>query len=61
MPKKSKRYTLTDIMPFGKHRGSDFDEIMTEDPAYMEWLYNNSVVEFNEADAFAIEEELNIA
>ena len=39
---------LDDLFNFGKHEGSQVEDIIEDDPGYIEWLVTNEVVEFDE-------------
>lgn len=58
MTNMSFKKTLTDKMPFGKYKGSFFEDILENDPSYMQWLIDKDIIDFNEADLAAIIEEL---
>jgi uncharacterized protein (DUF3820 family) len=35
------------VMPFGKHKGTPLHEIINHDPDYIEWLANNTDLDFH--------------
>lgn len=40
--------TLKDEFDFGKHDGEQVEDVIEDDPSYIEWLCTNEVVEFDE-------------
>ena len=41
---------LDDLFPFGKHEGEQVEDVIHDDPSYIEWMVTNEVFEFdNEA------------
>lgn len=39
--------TLEDLMPFGKHKGEQVEDLIDDDPSYLAWLYENDKCEFD--------------
>lgn len=39
---------LEDIFTFGKHKGCELEDVIEDDPKYIEWLVSNDVVSFSE-------------
>jgi len=39
---------LDDIFTFGKHRGEQLEDVIEDDPDYIEWLVQDRIVEFDE-------------
>lgn len=35
------------VMPFGKHKGTPLHELMVHDPGYIQWLQNNTSLDFH--------------
>lgn len=33
---------LSDVIPFGKHKGETVRKVLDEDPGYLEWLMDNT-------------------
>jgi len=38
---------LNSTMPFGVHTGEMIEDMLDDEPGYLTWLYENSVVEFD--------------
>lgn len=38
---------LEDIFKFGKHKGHQLEDVIHDDPGYIEWLVEEGVVEFD--------------
>lgn len=41
-------FTLESRFNFGKHNGEQVEDVIEDDPSYVEWLCANEVVEFDE-------------
>lgn len=39
---------LQDEFTFGKHRGQQLEDVIEDDPGYIEWCVGNDIVEFEE-------------
>lgn len=39
---------LDDIFSFGKHKGDQVEDVIEDDPSYIEWLVEETIVEFDE-------------
>lgn len=39
---------LDSAMPFGKHKGEQIEDLIEDEPRYIEWLVSEDVVEFDE-------------
>lgn len=51
---------LDDSMPFGKHKGSQIEDLVEDNPSYIRWLCENSThVEFDEAVLEALSKREN--
>jgi len=44
-------YVVGDTLTFGKHKNEDIDEVIVDDPTYVEWC-------LDEIDGFELDEEL---
>lgn len=44
------KYTmgLEDLFVFGKHKGEQLEDVITDDPSYMEWVVGEGMVQFSE-------------
>lgn len=40
--------TLEDHFTFGKHNGSQLEDVIDDDPDYIEWCCENEIVVFDE-------------
>lgn len=40
--------TLEDVFTFGKHKGNQLEDVIDDDPGYIEWCVENDVVNFDE-------------
>jgi len=40
----NKIYQLSDILPFGKHKGRTIDSVIGENVSYVRWLYNKGII-----------------
>lgn len=38
---------LDDVMPFGKYKGEQIEDLIEDHPEYLAWCFDNNVVEFN--------------
>ena len=47
---------LTDTMPFGKHKGEQIEDLIYDYPSYLSWLFEESVVVFDEEVLKILEE-----
>lgn len=50
---------LTDFMKFGKHKGTQVEDLLYDDPSYVAWLIDEEVCEFDE-HVLKLAEELKI-
>lgn len=41
-------YGLDDVFTFGKYRGNQVEDVVEDDPNYIEWLVSNDVVSFDD-------------
>jgi len=41
-------YDMDDLMPFGKYKGTEIEEIIEDDPQYMVWAVENMSIQFSE-------------
>lgn len=39
---------IDDVMPFGKYKGIEIEEIFEDDPEYMVWATQNEIANFDE-------------
>jgi len=39
---------LSDVMPFGKHKGQEIEDLIHDHPDYLAWCVNEEVVNFDE-------------
>ncbi len=39
---------LEDLFNFGKHFGNQLEDVIEDDPDYIEWLVSENIVEFDE-------------
>jgi len=39
---------LEDSFTFGKHKGHQIEDVIEDDPSYIEWCCDNEVVDFDE-------------
>lgn len=46
MPRQA--MTLEDEFTFGKHEGHQLEDVIHDDPAYIEWCVENDIVLFDE-------------
>ena len=44
-----KEYGLDDIFDFGKHEGEQVEDLLEDDPQYLVWLWDEGVVDLDEA------------
>lgn len=51
-----KELKLTDVMPFGKHKGEQIEDLIYDDPSYLAWLINEEMVDFDVAVLETLEE-----
>lgn len=47
---------LTDVMPFGKFKGEQVEDLIYDEPSYMTWLVEEEVTEFDEEVTKIMEE-----
>ena len=45
MPKYN--LTLTDTIPFGKHKGEIVEDVIVSEPTYFRWATENDVIELD--------------
>ena len=50
MSKNGRLFEISDDFTFGKHEGESVDEVIVDDPEYVEWC-------LNEIDGFDLDEE----
>jgi len=48
---KTKKFSLSDKLTFGKHKGCTIEEIIEDDPGYLEWAIDE--IEWFELDEVA--------
>jgi hypothetical protein len=41
LQKKPKTYNLKDELPFGKHKGEILEDVIDDDPEYVDWMVEN--------------------
>lgn len=46
---------LDDLMPFGAHKGTQVEDLLDDQPGYIEWLIEEDICDFDEATKQAIE------
>ena len=39
---------LDDLLPFGKHEGQQVEDVIHDDPSYIEWIVAGGVFDFDE-------------
>lgn len=39
---------LEDILTFGKHKGQQLEDVIEDDPRYVEWLATETDIDFDE-------------
>lgn len=44
---KMKLYKLTDVMPFGKHKGKQIEDLIYDELGYVTWLFEEDEIEFD--------------
>jgi hypothetical protein len=56
MSKGYRPLRLTDVFKFGKYKDGQVEDIIYDDPGYMAWCVNESVVSFDEEVMRQLEE-----
>lgn len=41
-------YSLEDTFPFGKYKGEQIEDVIEDDPSYLEWVVENDVFNLDE-------------
>jgi len=44
----ARNYKLDDFFAFGKHEGDQVEDVIEDDPSYIEWLVENGICDFDE-------------
>lgn len=51
----SRVLTLESDMPFGKHKGSQIEDLIEDEPEYVRWLCENTDIQFDDECLEALE------
>jgi len=43
----AKEFYLDSIMPFGKHTGEMIEDLLSDDPDYLAWMYEQDNISFD--------------
>jgi len=49
-------FTLTKPLTFGKYKGRSLEDLMGEDPSYVQWLLEENVIGVSDEDEAEIED-----
>ncbi len=59
--RKPKTYSLNDTLPFGKHQGEKLQDVIDNDPEYVDWMVKNIATFDIGADAIDyLDDSLNL-
>lgn len=50
--------TIENIFKFGKYKGQQVEDVLTDDPEYIKWLCENTDIMFDEETLEKLEKEL---
>ena len=39
---------MDDKLPFGKYKGTEIEEVLSDDPSYLKWMAENTDIKFDD-------------